>query len=740
MAKVRELVWLDDYVVGDERIDAEHKRLLELLFEIEGLIIGKGGAVVLKQRISDFLTMLKAHCAYEEGRMQMLSRDRFGDLVDGHCAQHAQLIEKSQSLLEAVGGDAADRARLHEAHEALFEQMRDLILDDFGLVGALPDKGPSETRGVEHKGKVQNEPGAPASIGMYLTAIVGAFLLLALILLGHTIQETTASIKSEISQSAHAISKGVANEINAVLLSNKDVMERMAKRPLMRRATQDECDKILWDFKEIFPRFANVTTIEPDGTALCSAVPQPGGKPVNVFKSEWFQRLIATQSFVVGKPFMGPITGRWVSVLASPVHDDQGAVIRYMGLPLDLVALTPSIAKDSLYQDSVVGVATDDGVIVWRSKDADAWVGKSLKEREAFSNFVDQGISETTIVGIDNVERTYYFDRVEASNWVVWVGVPRDVLKALWLKVLPSLALLGLLGLLFVAAILFMAAWRIVKPMRDLADTARAIQAGDNKARAMLVGPREVVAVAREFNALVDLREKQTDALIKSNVELKRFAFIASHDLQEPVRNVVAYSQLLERRYAKSFDAEGQEYFGFIISGAKRMHSLVRDLLTYSRISESAHKFSKVDMRDVVDEAVANLQSLITESGARVVIADGPYPAVQGDRMQLIEVLQNLVTNSLRFRKPEASPLVEIKVKVNPERAIFSVSDNGMGIEKIYWEQIFIIFKRLHGSTFPGTGLGLAICKRIIEAHGGRIWVESQPGVGSTFFFSLPVS
>ncbi|MBF0167443.1 MAG: hypothetical protein HQL45_07395, partial [Alphaproteobacteria bacterium] len=131
---------------------------------------------------------------------------------------------------------------------------------------------------------------------------------------------------------------------------------------------------------------------------------------------------------------------------------------------------------------------------------------------------------------------------------------------------------------------------------------------------------------------------------------------------------------------------------------------------------------------------------LITESGARVVIADGPYPAVQGDRMQLIEVLQNLVTNSLRFRKPEASPLVEIKVKVNPERAIFSVSDNGMGIEKIYWEQIFIIFKRLHGSTFPGTGLGLAICKRIIEAHGGRIWVESQPGVGSTFFFSLPVS
>jgi HAMP domain-containing protein/hemerythrin len=527
MAIARQLVWLDDYVVGDERIDAEHKRLLELLFEIEGLIVGKGAAVALKQRISEFLRLLKAHCAYEEGRMQRLSRDRFGDLVDSHFAQHAQLIEKGQSLLDAVGGDEADRARLPEAHKVLLDQMRDLILDDFGLVGAVPDKSPSESQGQERQGDAQEETGAPATIGMYLIAIVGAFLLLALILLGYTIQETTTSIKSEISQSAHAISKGVANEINAILLNNKDVMERMAKRPLMRRATQDECDKILWDFKEIFPRFANVTTIEPDGTALCSAVPQPGGKPVNVFKSEWFQRLIATQSFVVGKPFMGPITGRWVSVLASPVYDDQGTVIRYMGLPLDLVALTPSIAKSSLYEDAVVGVATDDGVIVWRSKDADAWVGKSLKERAAFSNFVDKGINETTIVGIDNIERTYYFDRVEASNWVVWVGVPRDVLKALWLKVLPSLALLGLLGLLFVAAILFLAARRIAKPMRDLADTVRAVQSGDNKARAMLKGPREVVAVAREFNALVELREKQTDELIKSNVELKRFAFIA---------------------------------------------------------------------------------------------------------------------------------------------------------------------------------------------------------------------
>lgn len=744
---MRDFVWSDDLLVGHERIDLDFRRLVDLSCEIEDLIAARGGNELLCHKLAEFRGCLAAHCAFEEELMQALPRVTYGQRVDKHSSRHAALIHAAKELADVAGNmtDGWD-VRAQESSQALAALLKALILDDRELLGAMVKSNnqgasaSSEISASSEKSVAGASQSRPASISMYLILIVVSVLLLMLALLGLTVYETTERVESETRYAARAILGGIASEVTGTLRANKDVMERIALRPLIRQPTQAKCDPILWEFKEIFPRFANATTIELDGTALCSAVPQPGGKPVNVFKAEWFQRVMTQKDFVVGKPFLGPITGRWVSVLVLPVYNELGVHVRYLGFPLDLAALVPSIGRLPLLPDTVVGIAASDGMIVWRSIDTENWVGKSLKDRTAFTNFVEWGISETTTTGIDNISRTYFFERIEESDWVLWIGMPTSIVRSMWLKVLPPAATLGLIGLIVVAAISVLLARRIVKPMSSLADTARAIQKGQLDARARLEGPREVMAVAMEVNAMLDLREKQTEELMRSNVELERFAYVASHDLQEPVRTVVAYSQLLERRYADCFDSDGKEYLNFVIGGARRMGDLVRDLLSYSRVSESGRKYTAIDLAALARDVVESLQALIEQNGAEVMIDEASLPTVQGDRMQLMEVLQNIVINAIRFRKATIPPAIRISARSDAKNIAVCVTDNGIGIERQYWDHIFLVFKRLHGAAYPGTGIGLAICKRIIEGHGGRIWVESKPGEGSSFCFTLPLS
>ncbi|MBF0270075.1 MAG: HAMP domain-containing protein [Alphaproteobacteria bacterium] len=730
-------VWSSDLLVGHERIDLDHRQLVDLSSEVEDLIATGGDIETLRHKLSELYTRLAAHCSFEEELMRTLPHEPFGARVNDHIARHAVMLDTARELLEKANRHLAGQpSQMEPDSKQVIALMKTLIQEDRELVGILAGRKRQANAGLLAAGKMAR----PVTVGMYLTFILVSVLLLLLAMLGLTYYETTERVEGETRNAARAVLGSIANDVAGTLNDNRDAMERIANRPLIRTPTQEKCDGILWEFREIFPRFANATTIELDGTALCSAVPQPGGKPVNVGKAEWFQRAQAEKTFVVGKPFLGPITGRWVSVLILPVYDDQGVHLRYLGFPLDLAALVPRLGDMPLHEDSVAGIATQDGTIVWRSKDADNWVGKSLKDRTAFSNFVEMGIGETTTSGVDDVERTYFFERIEASGWVAWIGVPTDTPRTILLKVLPPVALLGLFGLSLVSVISFLLTRRIVGPMRELAETARAIQNGKLDARARLDGPREVVEVAREINAMIDLRERQTDELMRSNVELERFAYVASHDLQEPVRTVVAYSQLLERKNADRLDDDGKEYLGFIVGGAKRMGELVRDLLSYSRISGAGRKFAAVDLAALATDAVESLREMTEQSGASVEVDSACLPTVLGDAMQLTELLQNLVINAIRFCKPGIPPRIRITATANESHATICVSDNGIGIERQYWDHIFLVFKRLHGASYPGTGIGLAICKRIVEGHGGRIWVASKPGEGSSFFFTLPLA
>jgi PAS domain S-box-containing protein len=231
------------------------------------------------------------------------------------------------------------------------------------------------------------------------------------------------------------------------------------------------------------------------------------------------------------------------------------------------------------------------------------------------------------------------------------------------------------------------------------------------------------------------LRE-QTDELTSVNKDLEQFAYIASHDLQEPLRAVSGFVTLLQQRYSGKLDEKADSYINSAVEGASRMQALINGLLEYSRVGSRGNVPAPANTDDALKEALASLQTLIQESGA--IVTSDPLPRVRADVIQLTHVFQNLIANAIRFRS-ERLPEIQVGARRQEGAWLFWVRDNGIGIDPKYNERIFIIFQRLHTrSKYPGTGIGLAICKRIVERHGGTIWVESQPGQGSTFYFTLP--
>jgi light-regulated signal transduction histidine kinase (bacteriophytochrome) len=217
---------------------------------------------------------------------------------------------------------------------------------------------------------------------------------------------------------------------------------------------------------------------------------------------------------------------------------------------------------------------------------------------------------------------------------------------------------------------------------------------------------------------------------------LEQFAYVASHDLQEPLRMVASFTQLLAKRYRGKLDKDADEFITFAVDGATRMQKLIQDLLAYSRVGTRGRPLEPTDCNVIFDTARANLFTALKESGAQV--SSGPLPTVLADEVQLVQLFQNLLANALKFHG-EAPPLIRVTAQEDDGAWRFAVQDNGIGIAPDHQKRIFMIFQRLHHrSEYPGTGIGLAICKKIVERHGGRLWVSSEEGQGSTFFFTIP--
>jgi PAS domain S-box-containing protein len=246
-----------------------------------------------------------------------------------------------------------------------------------------------------------------------------------------------------------------------------------------------------------------------------------------------------------------------------------------------------------------------------------------------------------------------------------------------------------------------------------------------------------IIDITDRKKAEKELR-KLNEKLRESNVELEQFASIAAHDLQEPLRMIISFLDLLERRYKDKLDLEAHEFIEFASDGAIRMQRMVNDLLIYSRLTTRGKDFGEVDCQIILDQVVMNLKVAIEENGVN--ITHDPLPKLTADYSQLLQLFQNLVSNAIKYRS-QNNPKIHISVQKRQKRDkewLFIVEDNGIGIDPTYAEQIFMIFQRLHRAEYPGTGMGLAICKKIVERHGGRIWMDSQPGRGSKFYFTIP--
>ncbi len=308
-----------------------------------------------------------------------------------------------------------------------------------------------------------------------------------------------------------------------------------------------------------------------------------------------------------------------------------------------------------------------------------------------------------------------------------------------------------LVGLLIIATAI--AAWIgltlwIRRPLESLRKEAQTVAAGDLKHEVVMSGSREIRELAadvegmrRQLIATLDEASFKASELQRSNRELEQFAYVASHDLQEPLRKVASFCQMLESRYADQLDERARQYIAFAVDGAKRMQGLINDLLAFSRVGQPGAAFRPVDLNEAAGQAVSEIEAAIEDSDATITVDH--LPTVTGDRTLLIQLFVNLMGNSIKFRRVDAPPVIRITAERKDDLWEFSCQDNGIGIEPAYRERVFVIFQRLHPrDAYPGTGIGLALCRKIVDFHGGTIWVDehAQATPGATIRWTLPAA
>jgi len=393
--------------------------------------------------------------------------------------------------------------------------------------------------------------------------------------------------------------------------------------------------------------------------------------------------------------------------------------------------------------------------------DLDAVLASAQDWRAQFATPTIAAIRNTgQLVGADELEgnrrlfevvRTELADMQRALNLRLDEATERLNAESAFLRAVFIVIGLGLAALGAAAG-----AWlrySVIKPLRQLAAEVRLVVAGDAHRDVRGRGPREVIGLAADIDAMrrhilaeLDVLElahqrldEQARDLERSNRDLEQFAYVASHDLQEPLRKVSSFCQLLKRRYSGQLDERADSYIAFAVDGASRMQRLINDLLAFSRVGRSASQLQPVDLNAVADAALGQLETVREEVDAEITVA--PLPTVHGEASLLTQLLANLVGNALKFRRPGFRPEVTISARARHDGWEISVADNGIGVEAEYADKVFVIFQRLHSrDAYPGTGIGLALAKKIVEYHGGRIWLDQDRADGATVLFTLPAA
>ncbi len=441
--------------------------------------------------------------------------------------------------------------------------------------------------------------------------------------------------------------------------------------------------------------------------------------------------------------FISMHTGQPALTLSIPVK--QGILAGY----LNLAILNSVIAKVKIGLHGYAWITDRDGTIIAHPNKSFISQRTKVKYLSGIQQALhdNEGTFEYHVEGSDRLGSAVI---VPQTHWIVAVTQPVEEAYAS-LKKIRTILLTGTSAALALALLIALSSLKkTLQPLSQLTEHSQRIAAGDYHLTLPPKHYREINELAQNFHVMVEavkgrenrLREteeqlkKMNAELQRSNQELEQFAYVASHDLQEPLRMVASYTKLFEKRFKEQVDEKADTYIQYIVGGATRMQDLINDLLVYSRISTQAEPLQLTESQAILNNVLASLEAAIQESGALVTHND--LPEVRADALQLERMFQNLIANAIKFRG-EDPPRIHVSTQSTGNEWLFCVQDNGIGLEPQYKDKIFVIFQRLHSRrAYPGTGIGLAICKRIINRHGGTIRVESEPGKGAMFYFTLP--
>ncbi|RAU20965.1 hypothetical protein CU669_15340 [Paramagnetospirillum kuznetsovii] len=456
------------------------------------------------------------------------------------------------------------------------------------------------------------------------------------------------------------------------------------------------------------------------GATISREAPKPSARKSSIADREYFAEAKAQfpgRRFLVGKPTPSRFSDRLSIPLVRALVRPDGSFGGVIVAGLVPTALRDRIASVVIEEAGGAAVFRHDAVVLARVPGQDEFVGKAFPNTPIFQEDIPRrrvGVSRF-IAPTDGNDKIIAYRSLERYPLVVTVGITKNTVLADWRRQMVFQAIA--LGVLSIALI----AIALLYDRRTMA----ARELTEQLAQSHLTLERQV--------------EDRTAHLAAANAELEHFAYAASHDLQEPLRNVTGFLQLLARRYGGKLDAEADEFIDFAVKAAKQMSLLITDVLTYSSTGRSEAAAEACEAAPIVKAAVGSLATAIAESGADIRI--GALPSIACQPVLIQSLFQNLISNAIKYRDPARPPVVEIQAVASPISGMveFTVTDNGIGVEDQYLERMFGLFQRLHPrSQFEGTGIGLALCRKIVDRHGGRIWAESKPGHGTVIHVTLP--
>lgn len=589
----------------------------------------------------------------------------------------------------------------------------------------------------------------------------------ALILILFTGVEQRAEAAQQAQEDALRIVGFAAVNQELLVENSRGFLVALAHLAGLNKGDLTDCAVIFAHLQEShYPYYTGFYLADLEGNVLCST---PGESPDHLDTCPHYQNLIRSSGFTVSTYHLCRTSGKGVISLGYPVINDQNQPIGVVNVGIDLEWFNTFAEDANLSPGSTLTVTDQDGIILAHYPDPEYWVGKKMPEDGIHEFISTQNEGTARALGPDGMERLYAFTPLWSETQRVYVslGIPISVAFAEANRTMTrNLAFLVLATLLVGVGAWYLSGLFLVKQTQALVDTTQRLASGELQTRTnfpyqegeMGMLAQAIDKMAQSLEERDDERRLAEEALSEyaidlehRNRELQDFANIASHDLQEPLRKIQIFSDLLIRRYIGELDDRACFYLQSMNESANRMQGLLRDLLSYSQITSRGKPFTRTDLVEVVHRVTKDLDYQIESSAANIEIKS--LPVIEADPTQMYQLFQNLLGNALKFHKPGQNPVITVSTKNCEQNQLLSglkksddhkvceivVKDEGIGFDEKYLERIFQPFERLHSvGEYEGTGMGLAICRKIVERHGGSISASSAPGKGASFIIHLP--